>query len=293
MVFFALSFAIALLFCGILIAFLLRRDASAIEGDAANRLGEALAEIDAAKDRGELDDDAAAEATLEAKRAALAMADDGAPHAKTSRFARLAAIAFVALAPLGVAGVYLSVGSPDWRERMIAPPAETPGPQDLAALPVEERRAMIETMVDGLSARMADTPTDIEGWRMLARSQMVLGRFEDSKASYRQLLALTAGDIEDWRNYATVYLGDEPEGAFPTTPDFINILDEIEARSENDPFVLFYRAGAAREMGDPARAAALWRQLLERVPAEAPVRPAMQQLIDEADALAAATAEKD
>ena len=291
--FLALSLGVALLFCGILIAFMLRRDASVNEGVAAGRLSVALAEIDASRARGELDADAAAEATLEAKRAALAMADDSATQSKTARLGRLAAIAFIALAPLAVAGVYLSVGSPDWRARMIAPPSETPGPDDLAALPVEERRAMIETMVDGLEARMADSPTDIEGWRMLARSQMVLGRYEDSLVSYQKLLALTAGDIEDWRNYATVYLGNEPEGAFPTTPAFIAILDEIDGRSPDDPFALFYRAGAAREMGDPARAAALWRELLERVPQEAPVRPAMQKLIDEADALAAEAAKED
>ena len=192
---------------------------------------------------GLIDQDAAAEAEVEAKRAALTAAPEPTAN-KRSRPLRFGAIAFLGIAPLAAAGLYLAVGAP----ALIDPPPapQRPTAEGIAALPEDERRAMIEGMVASLSARLENEPGDAEGWRMLARSQMVLDRPHDSAASYARLLATVEGDLDDWRNYAAALAAASPEDRFPTSPDFLRALDEIENRAPGDMMALFYRGGAAR-----------------------------------------------
>jgi cytochrome c-type biogenesis protein CcmH/NrfG len=119
---------------------------------------------------------------------------------------------------------------------------------------------------------------------MLARSQLVLERSADSAASYRRLLALEEGGLEDWRNFATALITAGPSDKFPSDKEFLAALDEIDKRAPGDAMVLFYRGGAAREAGDPARAVELWTALLDAMPADAPVRGTLISLIEEARA---------
>ncbi|CAN5211528.1 c-type cytochrome biogenesis protein CcmI [soil metagenome] len=48
----------------------------------------------------------------------------------------------------------------------------------------EDRQAMIRSMVDGLEERLKSNPADLEGWRRLIRSRMVLGDEEKARAAY-------------------------------------------------------------------------------------------------------------
>lgn len=252
--------------------------------DRAAALRQRLANIDRDLESGLIGDDEAAEAAIEAKRAALAPTDDRAP--KASRPLRFGAIGFLALAPLAAAYLYMKVGAP----MLIVPPASSSPPIDeraLAAMPEEDRRAMIESMVASLAARLEETPDDAEGWRMLARSELVLQKPVESAASYRRLFALEEGAAEDWRNFASALIAAFPTGRFPADDEFLRALDEIEKREPGDPMALFYRGGAARERGDPAKAAELWTALLDAMPEDAPVRPTLEALIADARAAAA------
>lgn len=62
----------------------------------------------------------------------------------------------------------------------------------------EERAAMIQSMVDGLAARMEEEPDNLEGWLRLAQSYLVLGREPEALAALRRAVPLTealpAGD---------------------------------------------------------------------------------------------------
>ncbi|MCR9219433.1 MAG: c-type cytochrome biogenesis protein CcmI [Alphaproteobacteria bacterium] len=74
-----------------------------------------------------------------------------------------------------------------------ASPGPTPGPsqEDVAAaqaMSPEERQAMIEGMVEGLSARLAAEPMDLAGWERLIRSYMVLERPEEAQAALDRAL---------------------------------------------------------------------------------------------------------
>jgi cytochrome c-type biogenesis protein CcmH len=276
-VFLAIVAMITIVALGLIAAPLFRGGEAAPTESAGDALRQRLAAIARDRDSGLIGAEASMEAEIEAKRAALAAtAPEPAPGAaKTWRFA---AIAFIAAAPLAAAGLYSLVGAP----ALIDPPL-APSAADIASLPEAERRAMIESMVAGLAKRLEERPEDFEGWRMLARSQMALERPAEAAASYRQLLDATDGDVEDWRNYATALAAAAPGQQFPSDREFLRAIGEIEKRAPGDMMALFYRGGAARQAGDAAGAAALWRRLLEAMPEDAPVRSTLEELIAEAE----------
>lgn len=252
------------------------------DDERAAALKDRLDAIERDRAAGLIGEEAAADAVIDAKRAALAA--DVAVGARPSKTLRFVAVALLALSPPIAAGLYFLVGAPS----LLDPPtiAASPAPAldagAIAAMSDEDRQAMIESMVAGLEARLAQQPDDAEGWRMLARSQMVLQRPADSAASYRKLLTIETGGTEDWRNFAMALAMSAPEGRFPSDDEFLRALDEIEAQTPGDPMVLFYRGGAARERGDVARAVELWTMLLSGVPEDAPARQTLVSLIEQA-----------
>jgi len=55
---------------------------------------------------------------------------------------------------------------------------------------------MIRGMVEGLAARLADDPRDLEGWLRLIRSYRVLGEREQAEAALAKALDTFAGEPE-------------------------------------------------------------------------------------------------
>ncbi|MBI5261875.1 MAG: c-type cytochrome biogenesis protein CcmI [Bradyrhizobium sp.] len=82
--------------------------------------------------------------------------------------------------------------------------AESMAPQD--------RNAMVRGMVEGLAARLDQSPKDAEGWIKLIRSRVVLGESEQAKTSLQRALAIFAdGEPERTRIVdAARQLGIEP-----------------------------------------------------------------------------------
>jgi len=74
-----------------------------------------------------------------------------------------------------------------------------PSPEDIAvaeALPPEDRAAMIEGMVSGLAARLAEEGGPPEDWARLIAAHAVLGHAERARAAYAEALAVFAGDAD-------------------------------------------------------------------------------------------------
>jgi cytochrome c-type biogenesis protein CcmH len=75
--------------------------------------------------------------------------------------------------------------------------APGPSPADVAAVASmsdADREKMIQGMVDGLAARLKQTPDDVDGWRRLARAYTVLGRTDQAADAERQVLRLAPDD---------------------------------------------------------------------------------------------------
>ncbi|MCB2136804.1 MAG: c-type cytochrome biogenesis protein CcmI [Rhodobacteraceae bacterium] len=87
------------------------------------------------------------------------------------------------------------------RPGFAAPVSPGPTAADVAAaqdMSASDRQAMIRGMVDGLAARLADAPDDLEGWHRLIRARVVLGDVAEAQAALdtaRQTFAGNAGAL--------------------------------------------------------------------------------------------------
>jgi cytochrome c-type biogenesis protein CcmH len=203
---------------------------------------------------------------------------------------RIIAFGALAAAPVAALAIYLDVGAPRsldpfFREQAAAQSANPAAA--ISAMPVNERRAVIQGMVEGLARRLQENPDDFEGWRMLARSYGVLGRAEDSAGAYRQLIARDVNaSAEDWRNYATALLEARGPDAEGYSNEFLETLDKIRTFNQSDPLALFYLGIVAHDEGNASGALDYWLQLKAVLPEDAPILPQLQSLIEEAEGAA-------
>jgi len=75
--------------------------------------------------------------------------------------------------------------------------AEGPTAEQISAyqaMPPHEREVAIRSMVDGLAARLENSPRDVEGWMRLMRSRVVLGESEIAAAAFRKALSIFKDD---------------------------------------------------------------------------------------------------
>ncbi len=192
----------------------------------------------------------------------------------------------VAVSPIIAASIYLKVGVPDslspnfaTQQATVTNPSEA-----IANLPPEDRVAMIENMVSGLANRLSEDPSDIDGWRMLARSYAALGRTEETVAAFREVVTRdeNAGP-EDWRNYATAMLGARGPGPGPYGENFKDALVTLKGFNQDDPLALFYLGLVARDEGEPETALVHWQRLEDIIPEDAPIKEQLRSLIEETE----------
>lgn len=168
--------------------------------------------------------DAAAEASLQAERAALerrivaAVLEGDTPAPATSaaapaeatpapepaasdgrlsgRFWAVAGVFVLVLAVVGYGwkGTPRAVGTP--------PPGFEPEQAGAPGAPQRTGAEQLDTLVKQLKERLEKSPGDLEGWTLLARSQMTLGRYPDAAAAYEKAMAIKPDDPGILTDYA-------------------------------------------------------------------------------------------
>lgn len=151
----------------------------------------------------------------------------------------------------------------------LRPPPRAAGPDQTAAPGAAEAGAadqadMIRTMVAGLAERLAASPDDAEGWRMLGRSYQVLGEAARAAEAYGRLAELLPDDTEAQLAYAAALIDAAAPGA-SAPPRAVAILGALNDKDPAQPDVLYYLGEAARRDGAPEAAARHWRRLLDQL----------------------------
>ena len=87
-----------------------------------------------------------------------------------------------------------AIASPPNSKSTSVAAAPIPGPtqSDMTAaskLPAGQQQAMVETMVNGLEAKLAKNPGNVDGWIMLMRSRITLGETVKASAALKQAIA--------------------------------------------------------------------------------------------------------
>jgi cytochrome c-type biogenesis protein CcmH len=95
------------------------------------------------------------------------------------------------------------------------------------------------------------------------------------------LLAQVEGDAADYRSFAEILVALGPDEG--RKAELAAVMEKLLRADPEEPLALYVVGLNARESGDPRRAAELWKRLLARLPADAPVRPAVESLIAEAE----------
>jgi cytochrome c-type biogenesis protein CcmH len=224
-----------------------------------------LANIDNELAQGRLVDAQADDARAEITRRMLAASEresrDAAPAdaspAETSR--RIgAALAITAVLPVSALVLYFAVGAP----AAIDPTTRTAA---AAGKQSPHDRAELSAAADQLKARLQGEPGHKEGWVLLGRTFVSLGRVSEAREAYGRAIALAPNDPELHAEFGEVLVV-AAEGA--VTPE----AEAEFAKSGNDPRARFYGAEAAVQRGDTAAAKTGYRALLADAPADAPWR---------------------
>ena len=209
-----------------------------------------LAELDADLAVGKLApaDHARSRAELEA-RLLQDVAPQEAPPSASPRGSTRALLVTLALAvPLSAAVLYLSVGNPG----ALAPRADPHNfdPQQLNAL------------VERLAAKMRENPDDAEGWKLLGRSYVALGRFPEALDAYAKAAARKPRDAELLADMADVLATTRSE-RLQGEPEKL-VLRALEIDPQNLK-ALALAGTAAFDRRDYAGATRYWQRMLPLV----------------------------
>jgi cytochrome c-type biogenesis protein CcmH len=136
----------------------------------------------------------------------------------------------------------------------------------------------IGAMVERLAARLKDEPGDLEGWRMLARSYLVLERHAEAREAIARALALAPDDLEILTLQARAIRAAAGDAQ---TTESIAVMRRVLELAPNNLEALWFVGQAEADAGNTGRA----RELLERayalIPEDSPDRATLRQRIDE------------
>jgi cytochrome c-type biogenesis protein CcmH len=174
------------------------------------------------------------------------------------------ASAIVALVGLPIAAVtfYLAFGSPR-----------------LGDFPLDSRTRTadvnqpLDNMVAQVEAHLEKNPADGRGWTVLAPVLARLGRYDDAVRAYRNAITY-AGDSAERRSDLGEALAGAAGGV--VTAEAKAEFERAVAQSADEPKAGYFLGLAAEQDGRQADAAAIWRGMLAKSPADAPWRPLIE-----------------
>ncbi|SFW15753.1 c-type cytochrome biogenesis protein CcmI [Nitrosovibrio sp. Nv17] len=140
------------------------------------------------------------------------------------------------------------------------------------------------SVLDNLTARLAEHPEDAEGWTMLARTYGIMQRFHEAKEAYEKALALSPEDAGLITDYADV-VAMTNNGSLVGQPR--ELIDRALRLDPRNPKALALAGTAEFEQEKFGRAADYWEQLLALVPPDSELAQSVKNSIAEARSLAA------
>jgi cytochrome c-type biogenesis protein CcmH len=226
-----------------------------------------LSEVDHDVESGLIAAPEAQAAKVEISRRLLASAEAERPAPDAARTGWRRAVAVLALAglPLLAIGFYLPLGSPQLADAPLAQRSRTASPSQ----PLEQLVAQVE-------AHLEKNPTDGRGWGVLAPVLTKIGRVDDAVRAYRNALTYgsdSAGRRSDLGEAIAAAAGGVVTAEAKAEFERAVKLDANEMKAR-------YFLGLAEEQdGRPEQAAAIWRAMLEKAPADASWRPLVQDAL--------------
>jgi cytochrome c-type biogenesis protein CcmH len=235
-----------------------------IDGTEATVYKDQLVEIDSDLAAGLIGAPEAGAARVEISRRLLAAADAESKVTASSNttFRRIVALFALVGLPLVAVALYLPLGSPRLPDFPLSERVQTA----TASQPLDNLVAQVE-------AHLEKNPTDGRGWNVLAPVLIKLGRFDDAVRAYRNSIAYN-GDSAASR----ADLGEAMSAAAGgvVTAEARAEFERAVALDADEVKARFFLGLSAEQDGRASEAAAIWRAMLEKAPANAPWRPLVQ-----------------
>jgi cytochrome c-type biogenesis protein CcmH len=250
------------------------------DGSEASVYRDQLTEIDRDLAGGLIGAAEAEQARIEISRRLLAATNaetDAVVRPSTSLRRAAAIIALVGL-PLGAVAFYLPLGSPQLGDFPLAARARAP-----------DGKEPLVNLVAQVEAHLEKNPTDGRGWTVLAPVLARLGRNDDAVRAFRNAITY-AGDSSERRADLGEALIAAAGGV--VTGEAKAEFEHALAMNADEAKASYFLGVAAEQDGRNADAAAIWKAMLAKAPADAPWRPLVQAAITRVGGVAPALSEE-
>jgi cytochrome c-type biogenesis protein CcmH len=208
----------------------------------------------------------------------LRTSSQGSGKEAPGRSFRTAVIWFLAL-PLTAGGTYALISNYPW-QNPAALTAPAPGGTD----------ATIEQMIAQLEQRLAESPNEVDGWRLLGRSYLMTNQPRRAVQAYEKAYELGGRrDLDTGLDLAeAMLLADDPTLLLRAK----EIIDGSLLQSPNNAKALWYSGVIAMNANDVATAKMRWTALLQQNPPPE-IRDILTRQLAQLGAPVAATADGD
>jgi cytochrome c-type biogenesis protein CcmH len=231
-----------------------------------------LAELEAQRAQGLLDDEGYAAAEAEAGRRLLAAnlrAASAAPAPRDTRRDRTVVLAAIVATVLIGAGVYLTVGTPGMPDEPYAKRLKAWLGRDPATLQPAQLAAILKKIA-------VKRPRDPQVWRFLGHAYADANDPADAAEAYERAVALDPNSAAAWSGLGVAVVGlNEGQVSAEAQQDFAEAL-------KRDPALVpprYFLAQAAIESGHRDEGLAAWKALAASLPANDPRRQVLDQQI--------------
>jgi len=179
-----------------------------------------------------------------------------ADHAKTVvKRGRWAAAVIALVLPLAAVGLYTRFGNPD---------AIAPEPRSASATGHPQSNADITRMAEDLAAKLEQNPDDGDGWVLLGRSYMALGRFKDAAEVFAKAEQLVQPDAQLLADFADALAMSDGRGNLGGRP--LKLIRQALELDPNNQKALWLAGTAAYETGNYKAALITWQRLEKLLP---------------------------
>jgi len=226
-----------------------------------------LKELDADMEAGELEQEQYDASRHDLEKALLADLnigkDSNASEAKSGRWALFAIPVLIVAIALPT---YFQTGSPDIISRL-----EDPASMQQPAARSNNRAgqagagqptASMEELVINLAKRMENDPNNVEGWKMLGRSYISLGRIQEALQTYEKAIKLDPKDVDLLMGYATT-MAMSRNNQFAGRP--AEIIDQAYQLAPKNPNVLWLKGNTHYQTGEFKQAVIYWEQVMAKL----------------------------
>jgi len=168
---------------------------------------------------------------------------------------RALAIVFIIGFPLLTLGLYRFTGSPKALDAQFIA-QNKPAPD-------------INTALSNLQEELKSKPDNLEGWVLLARTQMAMGDFEAANTAFKKAIALAPENPDLKAELAEAMLRSSKERSFPI--EAVELLQQALAQNPEHERALFFIGMHYLQQGDSTQAEIYLNKLLPKLDAEAAV----------------------